>query len=123
MLDRSDSYLETSASAMFTYSLARAVNRGWLDAHAYGPVAIAGWGGITSRIDADGRVSGTCIGTSYADDYVYYYARPEEDDIHGYGPVLLAGSEIIRMLKNNHLRVEGSERGSNPIYVQERPSN
>jgi unsaturated rhamnogalacturonyl hydrolase len=122
MLDRSDSYLETSASAMFTFAMARAVNRGWLDAHAYGPVAIAGWDGITSRIDSDGHVSGTCIGTSYGDDYVYYYYRPEEDDIHGYGPVLLAGSEIIRMLKNDRLRIANPSRGG-PIYVQVRPSN
>ena len=30
LLDRTDSYLETSASAMFTFAIARGVNRGWL---------------------------------------------------------------------------------------------
>ena len=42
MLDRTDTYTETSCSGMFTYALARGVNRGWLDAAAYGPVATGG---------------------------------------------------------------------------------
>lgn len=120
MLDRPDSYLETSASAMFTFAIARGVNRGWLDVHAYGPVALAGWNGLASRIDENGNISGTCIGTSYAADYVYYYNRPMRDDVHGYGPVLLAGSEIIKMLKNENLRITKPDRGSGPIYVQQR---
>ena len=105
MLDRSDSYLETSCSAMFTYSLARVVNRGWLDAAAYGPVAQAGWNGLTTRISGDGHITGTCIGTNYADDYVYYYSRPATDDVHGYGPVLLAGAEMIHLLENKSFRI------------------
>jgi unsaturated rhamnogalacturonyl hydrolase len=118
MLDRPDSYLETSCSAMFTYALARAVNRGWLDASAYGPVAQAGWNGVTSKINSNGCISGICIGTSYADDYVYYYARPATDDIHGYGPVLLAGSEMIRLLENN--RIRNVYYGGNPVYYLDR---
>jgi rhamnogalacturonyl hydrolase YesR len=116
MLDRPDSYLETSCSAMFSFALARAVNRGWLDAQTYGPVAVAGWNGVCSRVDADGRIGGTCIGTSYAADYVYYYSRPAADDIHGYGPTLLAGAEMLQMLKNEHLKFVALPR--NPIYVE-----
>jgi hypothetical protein len=86
------------------------VNRGWLDASAYGPVAMAGWNGLSSRISDDGRIAGTCIGTSYADDYIYYYARPETDDLHGYGATLLAGSEMIRLLKNDRFKIEISDR-------------
>jgi rhamnogalacturonyl hydrolase YesR len=115
MLDRPDSYPETSCSAMFTFAIARAVNRGWLDAGAYGPVAIAGWHGVTSRIDSNGHVTGTCVGTSYAMDYPYYYNRTFTDDQHGYGPVLLAGSEIIQMLKNPRLQVEND--AGKPVMV------
>jgi rhamnogalacturonyl hydrolase YesR len=122
MLDRTDTYTETSCSAMFVYALAHGVNRGWLDAGAYGPVAQAGWNGLTTRIDAKGHVTGTCIGTGYADDYVFYYHRPATDDIHGYGPVLLAGSEMIRLLKNTHFRINSPE-GSNPVvYSEPRPA-
>lgn len=119
MLDRPDSFTETSCTAMFTYSLARAVNRGWLDADAYGPVAVAGWNALATRIDADGRVTGTCIGTGYADDYAYYYNRPHIDDIHGYGPVLLAGSEMIHMLKNRKFEIGGG--GRDPILFHQPP--
>jgi rhamnogalacturonyl hydrolase YesR len=118
LLDRPDSYLETSCSAMFTFSLARAVNRGWLDGPTYAPVALAGWNGLCNRIDSDGHITGTCVGTSYGADAVYYYSRPAIDDIHGYGPTLLAGSEIILLLKNDHFRVYAPPRM--PILFIER---
>jgi rhamnogalacturonyl hydrolase YesR len=108
MLDRPDTYLETSCSAMFTYCFARGVDKGWLDAGAYGPVAQAGWNGLTTRIGLDGHIDGTCIGTGYGDDYVFYYYRPMADDVHGYGPVLLAGSEMIRLLANDKYNILGS---------------
>lgn len=115
LLNRTDSYLETSCSAMFTFGLARGVNRGWLDAASYGPVAISGWDGLTTRISQTGHVTGTCVGTSYADDAVYYYHRPSRDDVHGYGATLLAGAEIMRLLENKDLRIFGG--GGGPIYV------
>ncbi len=111
LLDRQDSYLETSCSAMFVFSMARGVNRGWLDAAAYGPVAIDGWNGLTTRISAGGAISGTCVGTNQGDDYTFYYNRPAPDDIHGYGPVLLAGSELYRMLHDGQARFSGGDRG------------
>lgn len=104
LLDREDSYTETSATAMFTFAFARGVDKGWLEAQTYGAAAIAGWNAVASRIDRAGHVTGTCVGTSYASDYPYYYHRPATDDIHGYGPTLLAGSEMIRMLEDPKLR-------------------
>ena len=105
LLDRPDSYLETSCSAMFTFAIARAVNRGWVSPAAFGAVALAGWNGVSTRVAADGAVDGVCIGTNYATDPVYYYNRPARDDPHGYGPVLLAGSEMIRLVKNEHIEI------------------
>ena len=97
MLDRNDSYLETSASAMFVYSIAHAINKGWISAATYGSIAQAGWCGLTTRINAKGQVEGTCIGTTFASDQVYYYARPTSPLAgHGYGPMLLAGAEMIK---------------------------
>jgi unsaturated rhamnogalacturonyl hydrolase len=118
MLDRPDSYLESSCTAMFTFALARGVNRGWLEAPAYGPVAIAGWNGLNSRISDDGHITGTCIGTGYADDYVYYYSRPSTDDLHGYGATLLAGSEMIRLLKNDKFKIEIGERSACTVSLK-----
>jgi rhamnogalacturonyl hydrolase YesR len=129
MLDRPDTVLETSCSAMFTYAIAHAVDRGWLNEEIYGPVAIAGWNGLTTRIDSQGHVTGICVATSYAADYVYYYSRPMADDEHGYGPVIMAGAEIIRLLKNPKYSFQPDksrpvlliEKGRNPTMMATQP--
>jgi rhamnogalacturonyl hydrolase YesR len=107
MLDKPDSYLETSASAIFVYSIARAIDRGWISPVCYGSVAQAGWIGVTTRVNAQGQVEGTCVGTTLASDHVYYYNRPQSVyATHGYGPVLLAGAEMIRLLQNPAIDVQ-----------------
>ncbi len=107
MVDRNDSYLETSASAMFTYGIAHAVNEGWIDPATYGSIAQAGWIGLSTRINAQGQVEGTCVGTTFASDHIYYYNRPTSvKALHGYGPVMLAGVEMIRLLQNPALRID-----------------
>lgn len=101
LLDRSDSYLETSCSAMFTYGIAHAINQGWIVAPTYGPIAQAGWIGVATQITAEGQVDHGCIGTTYAGDMVYYYHRPANAYApHNYGPTLLAGAEMIALLRN-----------------------
>jgi rhamnogalacturonyl hydrolase YesR len=114
LLDKPDSYLETSCTAMFTYGIARAVNQGWVSPASYGPAALSGWNGLAACIGPEGRIEGTCIGTNYASDSAYYYRRPRKDDIHSYGPVLLAGAETIRLLKNDQLHIRKST--TNTIY-------
>jgi rhamnogalacturonyl hydrolase YesR len=99
LLDKTDSYPETSASAMFTFAIARGVNRGWLSP-AYAPVAQTGWQAIARRVRSDGRVEGICVSTTAAYDAVYYYNRPTDlTAMQGYGPVLMAGAEVIAMLR------------------------
>lgn len=100
VLDRSDSYLETSATAMIAFSIARGVNRGWLPL-IYAPVAQTAWKAVEQRIRPDGMVEGICYATTAAYDAVYYYNRPTRlDAMQGYGPVLLAGAEVITMLRS-----------------------
>nr|WP_229259882.1 glycoside hydrolase family 88 protein [Duganella aquatilis] len=107
MLDRNDSYLETSASAIFTYVIAHAVNEGWVSPATYGSIAQAGWVGLSSRINARGQVEGTCVGTTFASDQIYYYNRPASvDALHGYGPALLAGAEMIRLINNPKIDIQ-----------------
>ncbi|MFZ6780401.1 glycoside hydrolase family 88/105 protein [Undibacterium sp. Ji83W] len=111
MLDRNDSYLETSASAMFVYGIAHAINQGWVSPTTYGSIAQAGWNALYSRINAKGQVEGTCVGTTFASDQVYYYNRPTSvDTLHGYGPVLLAGAEMIKLLKNPAIEIQHKVR-------------
>lgn len=104
VLDRHQTYLETSASAMFTYALARGVNEGWLSP-IFGPAAITGWNGVATRVLPDGRVDGICEGTTYANDHTYYAYRGASADTIFVGPVLYAGAEIIRLLENPRLQI------------------
>ena len=97
LLDREDSYLETSASAMITYALARAVNRGYIE-RGYAALARRGWEGVRSRIRPDGQIEGICAGTGVSDSLADYYRRPTPlNDVHGIGAVLFAGSEVLRL--------------------------
>ena len=99
LLDKTDSYLETSCSAMFTYAVARAVNRGYIEPR-YASIARRGWEGVMTKVRVDGQIEGVSAGTSVSDDLVYYYRRPALlNDVHGIGAVLLAGTEILRLGK------------------------
>lgn len=101
LLDKTDSYLETSATAIFAYCIAHAVNKKWIDAKAYAPMSILAWNAVSTKINAIGQVEGTCVGTGMAFDPAFYYYRPiNVFAAHSYGPVLLAGAEIINLLKN-----------------------
>lgn len=103
LLDRVDSYPETSCTALFTYSIAHAINKGWID-YTFGPVAQAGWNALVTQVLPNGQVGGTCIATTFANDNIYYYYRPASVYArHGYGPLLLAGSEIIKLRQNNKI--------------------
>ena len=99
LLDREDSYLETSATAIYAYCIAHACNKGWIDPMIYGPMSILAWNAVTTKVNDKGQIEGTCVGTGMAFDPAFYYYRPiNVFAAHGYGPVLLAGAEIIQLL-------------------------
>jgi len=109
LLDRSDSYLETSATAIYTYCIAHAVCEGWLEGITYGPVAQLGWQALATQITADGKVDGTCVGTGMAFDPAFYYYRPvSAAAAHGYGPAIWAAAEMLRLLDRWHPRTNDS---------------
>lgn len=109
LLDRSDSYLETSASAIFTYCVAHAINKGWIDAQSYGPVAVLGWNAVQTKVNSQGQVEGTCVGTGMAFDPAFYYYRPVNvAAAHGYGPVMMAGAEMLKLLRNYQIVINDS---------------
>ncbi|MDR3366258.1 MAG: glycoside hydrolase family 88 protein [Prevotellaceae bacterium] len=99
VLNKEDSYLETSCTAMFTYSVALAVNSGWID-RRYHSIAVKGWRGILTQITSEGAVTNICEGTGIGNDIKFYYDRPAPyNDIHGLGAVFLAGIEVAKLLK------------------------
>ncbi len=109
LLDHNDSYPETSATAIFTYCIAHGVNMGWIDAKAYGPAALLGWNAVQTKVNGQGQVEGTCVGTGMAFDPAFYYHRPVHvAAAHGYGPVIMAGAEMLKLIKNYEIVINDS---------------
>lgn len=109
LLDRNDSYLETSATAIFTYCIAKAINKEYVSARVYGPMVCLAWNAVASKVNERGQVEGTCVGTGMGFDPAFYYYRPVNVyAAHGYGPVLLAGAEMLELLKNSYPRMNDS---------------
>jgi unsaturated rhamnogalacturonyl hydrolase len=98
ILDKNDSYLESSCSAMFTYCIARAVNQKWIDGR-YSSIAIKSWEGLKEyKIRPDGQVKDICVGTGIEDNLIFYYERPARlNEKHGLGAVIDAGIEVIKL--------------------------
>ena len=69
-----------------------------------------GWNAVTTKVNAEGQVEGTCVGTGMGFDPTFYYYRPPTGPFaaHGYGPVLLAGAQIIRLLETHRLETNDS---------------
>ena len=95
IVDKPELWEETSVTAMFAYSIARAVNRGWID-RSYMAMARKAFEGLTTQVSAEGSVDGTCRGTNIGMDAEYYVNRERpKNDTHGIGVLLLAGAEIL----------------------------
>ena len=109
LLDRNDTYLEASATAIYTYCFAHAINKGWVDAKVYGPVVQLAWHAVEASVNAKGQVENVCVGTGMGFDPSFYAYRPVHVmAAHGYGPVIWAGAEMIRLLKNQHPKMNDS---------------
>jgi unsaturated rhamnogalacturonyl hydrolase len=109
LINRNDSYYETSATAIFTYCIAHAINNGWIDATAHGPMAVAGWNAVQTKVNSKGEVEGTCVGTGMSFDPLFYYNRPVNvAAAHGYGPVIMAGAEMLKLTKNFQIVINDS---------------
>ena len=106
LVDKSESWPETSGTGMFTYAMVTGVKMGWLDPEIYGPAARKAWLALASYIDEDANVTNVCVGTDKAfkrvgedlkKQYDYYLARDRRTgDLHGQAPVLWTASAFMR---------------------------
>ena len=109
LLDRDDSYLESSATAIYAYCFAHGICEGWIHPLEYGPATLLAWDAVSTIIDEEGKVNGTCVGTGMAFDPAFYYYRPVSPyAAHAYGPAIFAGAEVIRLLGKYHPRMNDS---------------
>ncbi len=121
LLDRSDTYLESSATAIYTYCLAHAINKGWIDAKVYGPVVQLAWHAVEASVNQKGQVTDCCVGTGMGFDPAFYAYRPVHVmAAHGYGPVIWAGAEMLNLLKRQHPKMNDSAVW---FYDQEVPTD
>lgn len=129
LLNRNDTYLETSATAIYAYCMAHAICEGWIDAIAYGAQTLQAWQAVQTKVNQKGQVEGTCVGSGMGFDVAFYSYRPVHPmAAHGYGPVIWAGGEMIRMLRTTHPKLNDSaiqfytkeQKTDQPIFHEER---
>jgi unsaturated rhamnogalacturonyl hydrolase len=95
----SDNWTETSCSAMFTYTISRSVEQGYVDA-SYQPVADKGYTGVLQKISLDGsghtRLTDISVGTNVGS-YSYYIGRTRAtNDFHGLGAFVIMNEQLRR---------------------------
>ena len=97
VLNRHDSYGETSCTSMFILGLCRGIKNGWID-EGYKENVIKAYNGLISqKIDKNGAVYDVCMGSGNARDVNYYMNLGAIDnDDHGTGIVLSAICEMIK---------------------------
>ncbi len=89
LVDRPESWPETSGSAMFTYAMILGVKNGWLPAKQYIPVVRKAWLALVGYLEANGDLQEVCEGTGKNNDYQYYLDRKRlTGDLHGQAPML-----------------------------------
>lgn len=88
-----DNWIESSSSALYLYTLANAIRKGYVSKE-YQKVLDESLIGLVNEFivedETSAHLNGICIGTS-AGVYDYYVNRPQsEDDLHGVGTYLFA---------------------------------
>jgi rhamnogalacturonyl hydrolase YesR len=106
LIDKPESWLETSGTGMITFGMVTGVKRGWLDAETYGPAARKAWLGLVGRLDENANVKDVCVGTNKAFREVgpdlatqlkFYLERNRRTgDLHGQSPILWTASALMR---------------------------
>ena len=95
--DHPELWDETSSSAMFAYSIARGVRRGWLPKEDL-QIARKAFAGVMRNVTPDGQVLEVSEGTGIGETLEYYRDRRRPvNDHHGPGPVMFAGAELLEI--------------------------
>jgi len=93
VLDREDTYLETSATAMITYGMAKAMKQGLVERKYWDNVK-RGWDALTGKVSEEDRVTGVSGGTGPGN-CEHYQGIAVGVITWGTGSFLLAASELI----------------------------
>jgi len=98
--DRDSNWVESSASCMYVYALAKGVRMGYIDS-TYLEIAKTGYQGIVDKfllnIQDELTIRNVCEGTIAGPDYAYYVNRAKNYDGHASGAFILASIEMEMM--------------------------
>ncbi len=98
VLDSPETYLETSATAMFVRGFATGIAEGWLDRAKYEAAAERGWASMTRQFDEEENVIGIVRGTPIMfSDEEYDNWGTRINDPRGLGALLYAAIAIDEM--------------------------
>jgi unsaturated rhamnogalacturonyl hydrolase len=88
---------ETSASSMYTYTISKAVQRGYVPKR-YEAVACKGYGGVLTQLSTDEtaalHIANICEGTNVSDLDYYLKRQHPVDDLHGLGAFLIMNEQM-----------------------------
>lgn len=97
LIDRPESWPESSCSGMFAAALITGVRHGWLEKDLYEPAARKAWIGLAGYVDQDFNVTSVCEGTNKLNSYEYYMLRKRRTgDLHGQAPLLWSAAALLR---------------------------
>ena len=102
VLNRKDTYEESSCTAMFICAFVRGIIKGYISRDQLenaAEAAFKAWEGLSARaVDYQGNIYGICRGSgfSFSSDY-YKELSWNYNDTHGIGIIMLAGTEIVRL--------------------------
>ncbi|HEX7071771.1 MAG TPA: glycoside hydrolase family 88 protein, partial [Rhodothermales bacterium] len=98
VLDKPETYLETSATAMFVRAFADGVRLGWLPEAPFRAAAERGWNALARQVRDDGQVEGIVRGTPIMFSDQQYDEHPTRlNDPRGLGAVLFAAVAMERL--------------------------
>ena len=90
--DQPGNWLETSASSMYVYTIAKAVERGYVAASSMN-TACKGYRGVLTQLSVDSdnnlHIANICEGTNVSDLDYYLQRKHGQDDLHGLGAFLI----------------------------------
>jgi len=108
LLDKEESWAESSSSGMFTFAFAEGIRNGWLAKDLYTPAVYRAWTGVSGLVDQNSLVTSVCEGTNKEDSLTYYLLRKRRTgDLHGQAAVLWAATAMARL-----------ESSSNPVAAK-----
>jgi rhamnogalacturonyl hydrolase YesR len=97
LIDRPESWPETSCTGMFTFAMITGVKNGWLEGKTYGPAARKAWLALIKYIDGNADIREVCEGTNKRNSLQYYLDRQRKvGDMHGQAPVLWCATAWLR---------------------------